>query len=410
MSTLAPSAARPGLPPSNDAGTDAAPRPRDGQAAASSRDLRLDLFRGLALIFIFLDHVPGNFAGWLTVRNFGFSDATEIFVFISGYAAAVSYGAIMDRHGLVVGGARIVHRVWQLYVAHIFLFVVFTAQIAWVAARFDNPMYAEEMNLLGFLEAPHVNLLQALALRFRPANMDVLPLYIVLLAGFVFVLPILQRHPRSVLAASALLWFVAGRWNWHLSDFPDGRPWLFNPLCWQFLFIVGAWFGTRPALPAPSPRAARAITVTAIAWLAFALLIVVTWHFEQLAALVPDALARWMYPIDKPNLDALRLLHFLALAWLAVRWIPRDARFLRSHAIKPILWCGQSSLQVFCLGTFLAFTGHFYLAQIDGSLPAQLWVSTMGVAAMMLTGATLSWYRRAQKRQRSVPPAQEARG
>ena len=52
-------------------------------AVPGVRDLRLDLFRGLALWFIFIDHVPDNIVSWLTVRNYGFSDATEIFVYIS---------------------------------------------------------------------------------------------------------------------------------------------------------------------------------------------------------------------------------------------------------------------------------------------------------------------------------------
>src|SRR5262249_51191711 len=84
-----------------------------------ARDIRLDLFRGLALWFIFLDHIPGNVASWITVRNFGFSDATELFVFISGYTAALVYGRTMREQGMVGTGARILKRAWQIYVAHI---------------------------------------------------------------------------------------------------------------------------------------------------------------------------------------------------------------------------------------------------------------------------------------------------
>ena len=156
-------------------------------AVPAERDLRLDLFRGIALWLIFLDHIPTNIVNWVTIRNYGFSDAAEIFIFISGYTAAFVYGRSMRERGFLISSARILKRAWQIYVAHIFLFVIFLAQVSYTAARFDNPMYAEEMNLVGFLEAPHVNLLQALALRFRPANMDILPLYIVLLAVFAFV-------------------------------------------------------------------------------------------------------------------------------------------------------------------------------------------------------------------------------
>src|SRR4029079_16070328 len=121
---------------------------------APGRALRLDFFRGLALWFIFLDHVPDNVVSWLTVRNYGFSDATEIFVFISGYTAVIAYSSIMLRQGWPMAAARILRRVWQLYVAHIMLFVAFTAQVAWVSLSTDSKMYFEEMNLLGLLDEP----------------------------------------------------------------------------------------------------------------------------------------------------------------------------------------------------------------------------------------------------------------
>src|SRR2546428_4903432 len=100
------------------------------------RDLRLDLFRGLALLLIFLDHIPSNVVSWVTIRNYGFSDATEIFIFISGYTAAFVYGTAMRERGLLVSGARILRRAWQIYVAHIFLFAIYMAEISYVATSF----------------------------------------------------------------------------------------------------------------------------------------------------------------------------------------------------------------------------------------------------------------------------------
>lgn len=138
--------------------------------AASGRDLRLDLFRGLALWLIFLDHIPSNVVSWITIRNYGFSDATEIFVFISGYTAAFVYGATMQERGFVVASARILRRAWQVYVAHIFLFTIYMAEIAYVSASFENPLYAEEMGVFEFLRQPDVTLVQALLLKFKPAN------------------------------------------------------------------------------------------------------------------------------------------------------------------------------------------------------------------------------------------------
>src|SRR6478752_3371987 len=109
--------------------------------AAGERELRLDLFRGLALWLIFIDHLPPNILTWFTIRNYGFSDATEIFIFISGYTAAFVYGRAMLESGFVVSSARILRRVWQIYVAHVFLFTIFLAEISYVATSFENPLY-----------------------------------------------------------------------------------------------------------------------------------------------------------------------------------------------------------------------------------------------------------------------------
>src|ERR1700752_4702730 len=100
--------------------------------ARGERDLRLDLSRGLALWLIFLDHIPSNIVNWITIRNYGFSDAAEIFVFISGYTAAFVYGRAMQQRGFIVAGARILKRAWTVYIAHVFIFVVFMAQIAYL--------------------------------------------------------------------------------------------------------------------------------------------------------------------------------------------------------------------------------------------------------------------------------------
>ena len=45
---------------------------------AKGRDLRLDLFRGVANWGIFLDHIPNNIVNWVTTRNYGFSDAADL--------------------------------------------------------------------------------------------------------------------------------------------------------------------------------------------------------------------------------------------------------------------------------------------------------------------------------------------
>jgi hypothetical protein len=383
----------------------------DGAKIEKRRDPRLDFFRGLALVFIFLDHVPDNVASWATVRNFGFSDAAEIFVFISGYAAMVAYGGAYRRTGLAFAAAQVWRRCWQLYIAHIFVFVIFTAQIAYMAQSFKNPMFTEEMGLVAFLDQPHVVLLEAMALKFKPVNMDILPLYIVLLLFFPAALWGLARNPLPVLGASLLLYLAAHAFAWNLPAYPPGNQWFFNPLAWQLLFVIGAslgaWHGRRMPVPDSLRRFQPALAPVAACYLAFALWVVMTWHVPPLGNTMPKWLARLLYPIDKTNLDVLRMLHFLALAWVVVRLVKPHSRFLAWPASRPLLVCGRRSLHVFCLGVILSFSGHFFLVEVTGTVAAQIGVSAVGVALMVGLAYLIDWYEAGEAKSRSLARAAE---
>ncbi|HEY4773221.1 MAG TPA: OpgC domain-containing protein [Xanthobacteraceae bacterium] len=365
--------------------------------APAERDLRLDLFRGIALWLIFLDHIPSNVVSWVTIRNYGFSDATEIFVFISGYTAAFVYGRAMRERGAVVAGAHILKRAWQVYVAHIFLFVIYLAEIAYVSRSFENPLYAEEMGIFDFLRQPDVTLLQALLLKFKPANMDVLPLYIVLLGGFAPFLWLLLRQPALALTISVLIYALSWQFGWNLPGYPDGS-WVFNPFAWQLLFGFGAWCALGGADRLGPLVRSPVVTALAAAYLAFAFAIVMTWYFPRYGHFVPKFLSDWMYPIDKTNLDVLRFAHFLALAILTVRFIPRDWPFLKSPALRPAILCGQNSLEIFCLGVFLAFAAHFAMVEVSEAVAAQAIVSALGIAAMIAVARLITWYKTVEGR------------
>jgi hypothetical protein len=368
----------------------AAPLP--AAPAATERDLRLDLFRGIALWLIFLDHIPENVVNWFTIRNYGFSDATEIFIFISGYTAAFVYGRAMRERGYLIASARILRRAWQIYVAHIFLFTIFMAEIAYVAATFDNPLYAEEMNILDFLKQPDVTIFQALLLKFKPVNMDVLPLYIVLLLLFPPALAMLMWQPAFALAASALLYVLTWNFDWNLPAYPNG-VWFFNPFAWQLLFVFGAWCALGGAKRLAPVLQSRTVLGVAIAYLAFAFVITLTWSIEPLGRLVPNWLSEWMYPIDKTNLDVLRFAHFLALAAVTVRFVPRDWPGLKSPLLQPAIRCGQHSLEIFCLGVFLAFAGQFIISEYSGGPLIQIAISFTGIIIMIGTANLISWYK-----------------
>ena len=290
----------------------------------TGRDLRLDLFRGIALWLIFLDHIPSNLVAWGTLRNYGFSDATEIFVFVSGYTAAFVYGKEMRELGFIIAGARILRRTWQIYVAHVFLFAIYLAEISYVATSFENPLYAEEMNILDFLKQPDVTIIQALLLKFKPSNMDVLPLYIILLLLFPPTLWLLLFRSTLALGASVLLYVLTWEFNWNMPSYPSGH-WYFNPFAWQLLFVFGAWCALGGAQRLATVLRSPVTVSIAIAYLLFAFVISLTWYIPGMGQYVPHWLEEVIYPIDKVNLDVLRFAHFLALAVVTVKFIPRLA-------------------------------------------------------------------------------------
>jgi len=363
----------------------------------TGRDLRLDLFRGIALWLIFLDHIPSNLVAWGTIRNYGFSDATEIFVFVSGYTAAFVYGKEMRERGFIIAGAHILRRAWQIYVAHVFLFAIYLAEISYVATSFENPLYAEEMNVLDFLKQPDVTIVQALLLKFKPANMDILPLYIVLLLLFPAALWLLLFRPSLALGASVLLYVLTWHFNWNLPSYPEGH-WYFNPFAWQLLFVFGAWCALGGAQRLTTVLQSRITLGVAIAYLLFAFVISLTWYLPGVGQYVPHRLEDLIYPIDKVNLDVLRFAHFLALAVVTVRFLPRDWPGLKSRWLWPPIVCGQHSLEIFCLGVFLSFAAHFAMVEISGAVWMQFLLSGLGIIIMVAVAGLLTWYKRAEGR------------
>ncbi len=350
---------------------------------AVERDLRLDLFRGMGLWMIFLDHIPHDVVAWLTLRNYGFSDAAEFFVFISGYLAGYIYGPIVRGGQFLAATKRLAMRAWQMYVAHIMLFLLFTAQIARTVRKFDNPMYEDEFNVHNFLQHPDVLIGQALSLRYKPVNLDVLPLYISLVLASPLILWCLVRRPNWTLAASAVLYVLARWFDWNLASYPPGTTWYFNPFAWQLMFVFAAWCGVGGVAKLQFVIQSRVALVVAVAWIVFAFLIVMTWHSAFLESLVPKWMIKAIYPIDKTDLDMLRFTHFLALALVVTRYLPRNWAPLTSKWLRPLILCGQHSLPIFCFGVFLSFGAHWILMQYTRGVWEQLVVSGAGILIMI---------------------------
>jgi len=371
----------------------AAAQPFSFALAAGQRELRLDLFRGLALWLIYIDHVSPDLLTWFTIRNYGFSDAAEIFIFISGFTAALVYGRATFEKGFVIGTARIARRVWQIYTAHLLLFLVLMAEIAFVTAYSGKQFYEHEMVVGDFFRQPGADMIQALFLRFRPLNMDVLPLYVVLMGSLPLVLLLAKWKRDLPLVVSIALYIVANRLDLHLSTYPDGF-WSFNPYGWQLLFVFGAWCALGGARRL-QPVVASPITFwIAVAYLCAAFSLTMTWYFPQLEVFVPGWLSYWIYPINKTDFDILRFAHFLALAVVGLRFVPANWAGLRSAWAQPLILCGQYSLQIFALGVALSFAGYALLMELDAGVALHFIVGAAGILILYGVARVFTWYKR----------------
>lgn len=360
--------------------------------SGAGRDLRVDFFRGVALWFIFIDHVPGNALGSLTLRNLALCDATEAFVLLAGYAAGLAYGASMDRLGWGLAAAQLARRVGTLYVAHIFLFVVFTAQVGLSAATLDSAAYLDELHLDAFGEQPYRALLEALLLRFQPAFLDILPLYIVLLALLVPVLPLLRR-PVLLLGLSLALYLGTRMSGANLPGWLHGG-WFFNPLAWQLLFFIGCVLGYRPpGAPAPAvPWHPVLIGLSVLLLLLGAAALWATWLSPELTDALPEHVAAVLVEVDKTALHPFRLISMLALAYLLGHAVPTGARWLRGAVAAPFVLLGQHGLPVFCAGIALSFLGRLAL-EVSDRWAMQAAVNLAGLLALVAVGAVAAWFR-----------------
>lgn len=367
------------------------------------RDLRLDLFRGIANWAIFLDHIPDNVVNWITTRNYGFSDAADLFVFISGYTASFVYARMMLERGFLVGATRLTKRVWQLYVAHIILFVIYIASISYLALRFGDSEMINEFNVAGLVDNATETLRQGLFLRFKPLNLDVLPLYIVLMGLFPPVLWFMLRKPDLTMALSIVLWLAARHFGLNLTAYPAGQ-WYFNPYAWQVLFVFGAWCAMGGARRSMTLINAPVTLWLCLGYMLFALVMTMAGRFPTLGGIFPEWLFSAFNPNDKTNLAPYRFIHFVVIVILVIRFVPKDWPGLEWKGFDPIIVCGQQSLAVFCVGVFLSFVGHFELSMSSGSLFAQIFVSVAGIAIMTTVAYYISWSKKQDKPLKPPPP------
>ena len=368
------------------------------------RDPRIDACRGIALWCIFLDHIPNNIGSWLTLRNYGFSDASELFMFISGVTCALAYSRARQCEGWSGVIRRSLRRAWDIYAA----FLLLTLACAIMTYLAGRDYLADESNTRVLLEHPGAALAHAAALQYRPVNTDILPMFVIYHVLFAPLLWLLLRAPNVTLGASLLLYALAHVFGWTIPTWPN-NVWFFNPLAWHLLIVLGAWWVIEGSRLRPWVTSRTAL-VLAVLYLAFSLIIALSCRIKSLEPLIPQALTILLFPVGKSNLSPLRVLHFLALAILAARFTPHTHtsactstctsactstwRWPMTPLMRGAIRCGENSLPIYCLGVLLALASHVALLDISDGLPMQIALSlggilTMIVAAMLLDSISI---------------------
>jgi hypothetical protein len=349
------------------------------------RDVRLDFFRGLGMFIILIAHITNNPWTLYIPARFGFSDATEMFIFCSGMASAIAFGAVFARAGFFMGLYRVVFRIWEIYWVHIATFMLTLAAMfminrtGWFARDEVNAL-----NLAPFLKASGNQVIGLVTLTYVPNYFDILPMYIVILALLPVMVLLSRVSVYLALAASVGLWLAATLSSLNLPaeywfSNNSARQWFFNPFAWQLVFFTGFAFMSG-WLPAP-PRN-RGLAIAAAAVLVFSLPF--AWHvIIGQSAYIKAWRADWRVLIDKTDFGFLRYVHFLALAYLA--WLAAGLageNLTRTPFMQGLTRIftrvGQQSLAVFASSIVLARVLGAILNALGSGFWATLFVNVMG--------------------------------
>ncbi|MEP2532423.1 OpgC domain-containing protein [Shimia sp.] len=369
----------------------------------TTRDPRLDFFRGIAMFIILIAHTPGN---WLTLwipARFGFSDATETFVFCSGMASAIAFGKVFRDRGLSMGSARVAFRLWQVYWAHLGLFFAIATTMAALNMIFpDGRNYIGQLNLYHFFKDPGPQLIGLFTLTYVPNYFDILPMYLVILAMMPLMLALAQIHKGLMAAAVLAFWLMANYGNLSFPAEPwSERQWFFNPFGWQLIFFTGFAFMSG-WLPAP-PKSRT------LFWLAVAIVLIVLpfayFRILREVAFFSEGRAALGGLINKTDFGILRYVHFLATAYVAWMLVgPRgenirttDARNIFAgiwrFCLPVIMKVGQQSLAVFVASMYIARLLGVLFDLWGRSYATMVFVNLIGFCAIIAVAYGAGWFK-----------------
>ena len=327
-------------------------------AVPAGRDPRLDMFRGLALVMIFINHVPGTIYETFTNRNFGFSDSAEAFVFMSGMAAGLAYSSGFRNGNLWSAIMRVWARARQLYFVHIAITMLCLAIFAGAALWFEMPVVLMKNNVEPVIRYPLQSLIGIPLLTHQLGYLNILPLYTTLLLAAPLFILIGLRKPWIMLALSIAIWALAGQFRINLPNFLNSGGWFFNPLSWQILFVMGLLSGMAMKSGTTFIPCHRVLYAIAAAFLVFILFWVKIPDLgaagRNVLAMIADAGAPFYITwFDKTFLALPRLLHALALFYV-LGHMPLMMTFARSRFAAPLRAMGRQGLAVFATGTVIS--------------------------------------------------------
>jgi hypothetical protein len=359
----------------------------------------VDFWRGLALVSIFINHIPGFTFEQLTHRNLGLSDSAELFVFLAGYSLRRLADGVRENLGLGRLVLRLGARAVTLYAAQILITMLAIGLIASAALLLENPLLLEWHNAAAVFQDPvpaHVGLV---LLSHQLGFFDILPLYVTLMLGSPALAIIHHLQPRLVLPLAILVYVAALGFEVNLPTWPVEGSWYFNPFAWQLVFVLGF------ALAGLSPNWAvgRRRTVLRIC----GAVILVAGFVVVKSGWAPDP-TRVPWPplffiFDKTFVTPARLVHFLALVaafagtfYLVARHVPPVARFLSM--------LGRNSLNVFCVGSVLSIAAQILRFAAGGAIVVDVAILLIGIAVLGFTAWVSELRARLQERGSPSPP------
>ncbi|MBS4053004.1 MAG: OpgC domain-containing protein [Methylomonas sp.] len=352
------------------------------------RNLQLDFFRGLALMIIFINHMPFNPWFAYTPSRLGPSDAAETFVFLSGFAAAIAFGRSFRQAGLTLGSVRVLFRCGQIYLAHIILFLLMSTLLVIVTAWDADSAKWQLDNLSYFFDHTQDALLALVSLKYVPNFIDILPMYLVIMLWLPMVWALSRIHRGLAVLFSVSLYAGAHYFGWELTADPiNNRVWYFNPFCWQLVFFTGFAFGSGWL---PIPPFSRPLMWLCLAYAVFCYPLENAFGYDRLPWFAAFR-EQWEPLLDKSHLGIMRYLHFLAMTYLASNCLRKHPRWLQSAAAGQFIALGQQSLPIFMLGTCLSFLGGVLLDGENPGLIDSAWVNLAGLGLMLLAAQLLNW-------------------